>query len=189
MHPSWCYNSRNRLIYIQNCKSIWLRFLYRSSHFSFEELGNIAEKLRKVYAGLRPDSKLGKVFEDMKDKFEKLQNMFADAIVTASYGIKSAASASNQEGRTLNAQGRAENRPNIDRERAENAKLLKEQVKLAESRTIAEYEERSRELVAKYGDRLKERYSLAEQKAKIKKDIKELDKLFKADRGIWQKSH
>ena len=77
----------------------------------------------------------------------------------------------------------------LNREKAENAKLLKEQVKLAESRTIAEYEERSRELVAKYGDRLKERYSLAEQKAKIKKDIKELDKLFKADRGIWQKSY
>ena len=70
----------------------------------------------------------------------------------------------------------------LNREKAENAKLLKEQVKLAESRTIAEYEERSRELVAKYGDRLKERYSLAEQKAKIKKDIKELDKLFKADK-------
>ena len=141
-----------------------------------------------MYAGLRPDSELGKVFEDMKDKFEKLQNMFADAIVTASYGIKSAASASNQEGRTLNAQGRADC-SNINREKAENAKLLKEQVKLAESRTIAEYEERSRELVAKYGDRLKERCSLAEQKAKIKKDIKELDKLFKADRGIWQKSY
>jgi len=70
----------------------------------------------------------------------------------------------------------------LNREKAENAKLLKEQVKLAESRTIAEYEERSRELVAKYGDRLKERYSLAEQKAKIKKDIRELSKLLTADK-------
>ena len=112
--------------------------LQDSSHFSFEVLGNIAEKLRKAYAGLRPDSELGKVFENMKDKFEKLQNMFADAVVTASYGIKSAASASNQEGRTLNAQRRAD-RSNIDRDDA----IVKYQARDAEYMELAKDPEKN----------------------------------------------
>ena len=53
-----------------------------------KEFGRITERLRKAYANVLPDSDLGKMFLSLKDKFEKLQSIFADALVAASKEVK-----------------------------------------------------------------------------------------------------
>ena len=44
---------------------------------------DLAEKIRKVYAGLKPDSLEGKLVAEMKDSIEKLQELFTEGLVDA----------------------------------------------------------------------------------------------------------
>lgn len=44
---------------------------------------DLAEKIRKAYAGLRPDSLEGKLVADMKDAVEKMQELFTEGLVDA----------------------------------------------------------------------------------------------------------
>ena len=45
---------------------------------------NLLAKIRSVYKGLTPDSDEGKAVLEMKDSIEKIQQLFAEALVDAS---------------------------------------------------------------------------------------------------------
>ena len=51
---------------------------------------NLAAKIRNIYKGLTPDSAEGNAVLDMKDSIEKIQQLFAEALVEASENFQSA---------------------------------------------------------------------------------------------------
>lgn len=45
---------------------------------------NLAQKIRKAYEGVRPDSAEGRAVLEMRDSVERIQGLFAEALVDAS---------------------------------------------------------------------------------------------------------
>lgn len=59
----------------QRDKSLWQKMK--------DYISSLAERIRKAYAGLRPDSLEGKLVADMKDAVEKMQELFVEGLVDA----------------------------------------------------------------------------------------------------------
>ena len=72
-------------------------------------ISELAAKIRSVYEGLSPDSVEGRYVAEMKDSIERLQEMFAEALVDASENYQSAEAQKNttQEGGEVKMQTRS----------------------------------------------------------------------------------
>lgn len=74
----------------QQDKSLWQKVK--------DFIGELAAKIREVYEALAPDSVEGRYVAEMKDSIEKLEQMFAEALVEASENYQMTEKTTTQEG-------------------------------------------------------------------------------------------